>query len=348
MQSQENVRISQDAIRSVLNVIEPAIRRAGFGIHPALAFDFKVYPATPCTGTATVCQRDNVDTTDKLVFLARNQRYSLTTPLTGNAWLYQGSSGGLQVAARAGDRFRKGQLMYVVCSSVSDSAVVTLSANVSVENAGVTTLPLESGTDQYHQQSRLSTAACYAAGLGTSSMVFTLDRYHYYVSSFTDSAGVTTPWLMLDTGKDENGDDALDAKDHLPIAEGIEDFQVAYMMNSKSGYQAPDAGNRDWLFGNAGATAEEPNPALTAPTIDASIDDASRYTAHPANVRAVRVTFTARARLPADAPVGAADAASPIENRTQDSLPATGRYRRFVFSTTVTVPNMESRRLTVF
>src|SRR5207249_4682886 len=62
-------------------------------------------------------------------------------------------------------------------------------------------------------------------------VMFLVDRYHYLVQSYN---GV--PWLVLDTGRDENQngttpENGADLNDYIPLAQGVEDLQFAYVLN---------------------------------------------------------------------------------------------------------------------
>src|SRR5205814_6989044 len=123
------------------------------------------------------------------------------------------------------------------------------------------------------------------------------NRYRYFVTTLNGE-----PWLMLDRGLDYNQNgttpDNGDQADYIPIAHGVEDMQISYLLrpNPAPPPTAPDNG-ADWIIGNTAGIAEEPDPTASAPTQDKLDSDVSRFTLHPANIRGVRIRLTVRSLL---------------------------------------------------
>lgn len=347
MQSQERAREVQDNARTAQVMMERTLRHAGFGVEPPIAFDFESYPALPCTSPP--CLRDRVDAPDKLVFYARNPRYGMLGGLpVGRAWAYMGASGNLQLMAREGDHFARGQVLAVVCDGATSVAYVTVNATVTVESAGEVNLALQpapgttgSPENRFHQQEMLGTVPCFATGVGGGTLIFQVDRYHYFIHEFANANGEVTPWLMLDTGIDENGDGQVTELDWLPVAEGVEDLQVEYLMNVSDTDTAPDE-DEDWVYGNTPGLFEQPDVLAAAPQYTDPMRSPLRFSGHPANIRAVRFHLQLRttraggAEQPGDAPEARG-------NRTAASLGEPGAFRRMTVSSTVQTPNMQSR-----
>jgi hypothetical protein len=204
-------------------------------------------------------------------------------------------------------------------------------------------------------------AACFGApgNVAAGVSLFLIDRYRYAIASFNG-----TPWLVLDTGLDLIGSgttpDAGDANNLIPIAQGVEDMQIAYSLQPGTTYgiAAPDS-NTNWVIGDQAGTQEEPDPTLTAPLYATPISDPSRYNKHPGNVHAIRVSLGIRSLQsdPTQSPSWAGDpilpfnadtlATFPRENR--NAQPATvGRFKRFSVQSNVFLRNMDSRSPFIF
>ena len=126
-------------------------------------------------------------------------------------------------------------------------------------------------------------AGCYLTG---GAFLFLIDQYHYYVTTLNNE-----PWLVLDNGIVY--DTVTPANNLIPVARGVEDMQVAYLLGPTAG-TAPDS-NHDWVVGNnqTVVTAEEPDPTQAKP-----INGAANGTMHPGNIRGVRVTMVVRSPIP--------------------------------------------------
>lgn len=342
MAGQESVRRVQQSARAAAEVLERAVRRAGFGVDPWLAFDFVNYPAQPCEG-ATVCPRDLVDGPDRLVFYARNPRYAMGEEgPTGAAWWYSAATeDSLTLVARAGDVFRQGRVLQILCDGATESTYVSVADNVTAEADGDVVLPLEPiSPAPFHRQDVLLDTPCFSGGAGGPTLAVEIDRFHFFVRALPSEDGESVPWLLLDTGLDENGDGEVDENDWHPVGEGIEDLQVAYVMNASDAVVAAD-GNRDWVFGNTPAVQETPLAAAAAPRYQDAPQAAVRFNAHPANIRAVRFTLTARG-VTDEAQGATIEVARAAENRTTASLPETP-HKRFSLGQLVSTPNLQSR-----
>nr|WP_255449889.1 MULTISPECIES: PilW family protein [Myxococcaceae] len=131
--------------------------------------------------------------------------------------------------------------------------------------------------------------------------------------------------------------------DYDPVAADVENFQVAYVMNRpRTGAATPvDGTGGNWILGDDPATDNDlPLTTATAPTFDTGYDDSARFSRHPANVRAVRVSFTVRsARKESTGRI--AFAPQTLENQTLSGA-ADGYYRLSV-TTSVRVPNLAAR-----
>lgn len=360
-------RAGQEIARDATLTLERTLRRAGFGIDPRVAFDMRTFKC------ASVPCRDKTDGSDELVFVARTARYRIDPTggtctdangcPQGQAWRASSvTATSLVLKGRAGDRFRRGQLLQLLCPGSTINTMATVSVTTGALAAdGLIAVNLTTAVAGDPYQSNVFTDACYSSGAVT---VFAVDRFRYYVDA---SYGV--PYLMLDTGVDQSANNVIGAEDLIPIARGVEDLQVAYVLNDSPNFTAPDNGT-DWVVGNTSGTVEEPDPTIANPPDYQTIDeDARRYTRHPANIRAVRVSLGVRSLRPDPGPpsgwagdtfgpVDTTGAATARENRNAYTEYApdadsarTGvqpRLRRYQARTTVSVRNLGSRALFLF
>lgn len=373
-------RESSQTARAALTEMESSLRRVGFGVEPRFAIDMRYYqcPTVPC--------RDSATGPDELVFVARNPNYqwhpngesgctATNGCYLGNAWQvvdFSGTTnvGTVTIAARAGDFFQKGREVMITCANGASATMARVSGLTPTANGGlgaagnlpITLMPQSVGNPYLDNN---MSAACFgtpgnvAAGVS----LFLIDRYRYAITTFSDG----TPWLVLDTGLDLNNSGFLPdsaAPEHLnnliPIAQGVEDLQIAYALQPGTTYgiAAPDS-NTNWVIGDQAGTQEEPDPTLTAPLYATPISDPSRYNKHPGNVHAIRVSLGIRSLQsdPTQPPAWAGDpilpfnpdtlATFPRENR--NAQPATvGRFKRFSVQSNVFLRNMDSRSPFIF
>ncbi|HSP77358.1 MAG TPA: prepilin-type cleavage/methylation domain-containing protein, partial [Myxococcaceae bacterium] len=139
-----------------------------------------------------------------------------------------------------------------------------------------------------------------AAEGGESPVLVKVVRSGFYVASFDDDGDAATPggtpYLMLHRGVDLNDDGRIDGDDATPIAVGVEQLQVAYILNTVGraepllvGVNDPVPWGESWNLG----TPEEERPRLEDP-----YGSPRRLTRHPANIRQVRLTLVARSTKP--------------------------------------------------
>ena len=295
-------RIAADAARDTFLDMEPAIRRAGFGLDPRYAFDFAYYacPAANC--------RDSVTGPDNIVFYARNPNYTYTVNgatapdgtvcgsasgcVSGNAYkvTITNAAGAYTVNAdlRTGavTPFRMGQVVQFICPNAAAVTMGTLSANPGGQ-AGIVTMSLAATPTTAPASSDATRANGFAANgcfVASGVIMVPVDRYHYLIQQYS---GV--PWLVLDTGTDIDGSGTVDVNDYLPIAPGVEDVQFAYLLNvnapavtvggappsapPQKGPDAPSAGGvpaGNWVIGDyftgsgtsATGTVEQPDATV--------------------------------------------------------------------------------------
>jgi type IV pilus assembly protein PilW len=373
-------RAAQSSARSALAFVEQRLATAGYGMDAPLAFDFQYYPAAPCPALApTGCPRDSVSGSDELVFYARNPRYwvpldrSGAVQPSGNAWRVTGLSGSsITLSARAGDHFEKGRILQLVCQNGSSYAYVTLAASVPKQAGptGVTiTLVPSVATNPFLRQDAAvaDTSGCFTGG---GARAFLIDRFRFHVRPVAvgGNEGVR-PYLVLDTGLDAHND-GPDEAEEIVVAEGIESFQVGYVMtNSALTPRGTTPGTQITL--TAGATGAASANGLTTLQYPGLVNPgqweylptswyryavgptpmvaSERLTDHQANIRAVRIVIVARGPDP-DPVLGRPDVLLPIlnQNALPSWIPASTPYSRARVETTVPVRNMVARAMNDF
>jgi type IV pilus assembly protein PilW len=387
LQALDLSREASNAARDAMLSLQETIGRAGYGVDPRYAFDFKSYncpdPANPC--------RDRFDFPDQIVFVSRDPDYnwagtpesqvpgcSTSAPCTGHAWLVRSfDATHVTVAAAAGDTFLKGQVVQIACAQGRSPTMGQVATTIKAASATDLAITLENqdANNPYRFNVPGAHDACFDnANSGVS--LFLVNRYRYHVATVNGE-----PWLMLDRGLDYNqnnttaevtGGGTPDTADEIPIARGVEDMQIAYLLRpDPTGVNAaPDKpnGGGDWIIGNAPATVEEPDPSKPAP-ISAwnpsvpppggppDADDAAvRFNTNPANIRGVRIRLTVRS-LRQDItqastwfgdPATPPDGSTSIENRTDFVVVTLGHFRRYFTSVSVATLNLASKNPFIF
>ncbi len=273
--SSQRLRAAQSSGRAALLFVEDKLRIAGFGMDPALAFDFRFYNGT-CPADVGTCRRDAVDANDELVFYARNPNYWVPSDTTadpvGRAWRVPAgtpiTASALTIHAHANDTIPVGQILAVVCPGGRYYAYVTVGATFtqgSTEGDAPITLAAADAANPFKRQdlaispgsstpayfnsavtaaaSTIVAADCFSSG---QARVFQIDRYRFHVKpvqvgTWPDGKKKYDPYLMLDMGIDTNADTQIDENDEMVVAEGIEIMQVAYTL-ANSGLPTPTVG----------------------------------------------------------------------------------------------------------
>lgn len=356
-------REASNAARDAMLSLQGTIGRAGYGINPLYAFDFRSYNCNNYTGptTATNACRDKVDNPDELVFVERDPNYywagtanstvqgcdDINAPCTGHAWqvtdFTNSSPYKVKINARNNDKFSFGQVVQITCAKGQAPTMGTVTA-VTGTPPGVVTLTLQDPVTNNHYTDNIQTGAdpCFGApgSVAAGTTMFLVNRYRYFVMNIVPQTpqgappGQPEPWLMLDRGLDFNGNGTTpehvtnatpnggDSADLIPIAHGVEGFQVSYLLRPSGGtWPAPDS-NQNWAIGDDSGVVEEPDPFAAAPAQSTLDTDQTRFTKHPANIRGVRIRLTVRSLQPdLSAPTTFAGdipnpGSLPIENRS--------------------------------
>jgi type IV pilus assembly protein PilW len=379
MQALDLSREASNAARDAMLSMQQTIGRAGYGVDPRYAFDFRSY-SCPSWTAAAPC-RDKINGPDEIVFVSRDPNYywagtpsstvsgcDPTAPCTGHAWQVTAfDTTHVTISANAGDKFLKGQIVEMVCAQGRNPTMGRMAGNQTAASASALQLTLDpiAAGNPYRTNIPASHDACFdQAGVS----LFLVNRYRYHIATVNGD-----PWLMLDRGLDYNQNGTTpevvssgspDTADEIPIAHGVEGMQIAYLLQpSTTGVAAPDS-DGDWVLGNAAGTIEEPDPTVTAPvsswntnpTTPIDGDTAAvRFNKNPANIRGVRIRLTVRS-LRQDITQPTAWAGDPavaagstaIEDRNDFTAVALGRYRRFFSSVSVATPNLGSKDPFIF
>jgi type IV pilus assembly protein PilW len=377
LQALDLSREASNAARDAMLSMQENIGRAGYGIDPRFAFDFRNY-SCPSWAAATPC-RDKINGPDEIVFVTRDPNYywggtpssivagcSSSAPCSGHAWPVTAfDATHVTVTAVAGDTFLKGQLVQMACAKGQNPTMGRVASTFKANAAGDLQLTLDAAVagDAYRTNIAATHDACFdIAGVS----LFLVNRFRYHVATMNGE-----PWLMLDRGLDYNQNGTTpevlsggtpDTADEIPIARGVEDMQISYLLRpSATGVAAPDNG-QDWVIGDTAGTLEEPDPTATAPNsawaATGPVDGdaaAVRFNMHPANIRGIRIRLTVRSlRQDITQPTpwlgdpAVADGSTAIENQNDFTAVALGRYRRFFSSVTVTTPNLGSKDPFIF
>ncbi len=364
-------RGAQGSARAAMEFIEQRVSLAGYGMDASLAFDFDRYTAAPCPSVAAPCVRDSVNGNDELVFYARNPNYWVPDVSTGeprgNAWrILSLGSGSVSVSARAGDEFVKGRILQAVCKSATKYAYFTVNETIAVTDDGTATIQLASSvtSNPFKRQDTAlpSVDGCFTNG---EARVFLIDRYRFHVRPVS-AVGGYQPYLVLDTGLDANGD-GPDEGEEIIVAEGIESFQVGYVMTNTALTPRGTVPGTAIVFtqGASGATTGNGMTTLLFPgTVDPGLSEyrptswygyaagppapTARLTDHQANIRAVRIAIVARGPQPEPTGAGAPVEIPLLNQNAAPSWFGTSPYARSRVDTTVLVRNMVSRGMNDF
>ncbi len=329
----------QSNARQSLSFLERNLRMAGYGVDPdraVIAYDSydaandqqaQGFPDAFVIHWRDALFRRNVLSVDPTTITLPN-----TEPLT--------------------ETMRRGQILMVICApNPSPTTVDDVIANANPPHAFVTVstaTPTSISLDQtppagapnspthgpgrlFHEQAMLSAPIpCFHSAAHPPQVVM-IHRAAFYVAMFHmdgNPANPGTPFLMMHQGLDMpstasiTGDGNIDANDAVPVAEGIEQLQVAYILDTSvdpaiDPDQTPTLLGVDTLMDAAhyGENWEQINPDPTTglptgwffnPFKPGSLNRkynptelAQKHMAdHPANIRQVRLTLVARSAVP--------------------------------------------------
>ena len=357
LQGRDLSRQANGSAREATQFLDATLRTTGFGVDPRWAIDMTYRCATqPC--------RDSTTGPDELVVVSRDPRYRYQAQgegtcaaaagcFTGDAWPITAATANppsLTVIFQPGTSLEAGRVVLAMCAGGQNPVMLTLGTSVGLSSASP---PTNVVINQFSTDASLgpynATGSLLTCHGQPGAAMFLLDRSRFFVQTLDG-----TPWLMLDTGRDLDGDGVLppaDQDDLIPVAKNVLDLQVAYALDPCGGYPAGPDDDGDWVIGDTKGRQEEPLRVTTpaAPTYGTASNDPARCTTlSPANVRAIRISLRLRSDR-ADHSRGqgwTGDVLTSPENRT-GTLNVPG-YRLFSTQLDVTLRNMSSTASFIF
>ncbi|PTL81444.1 PilW family protein [Vitiosangium sp. GDMCC 1.1324] len=289
-QAHASRRAVQSSVRQALGFVERHVRNAGYGVDPdraILAYD--------SFDAASNAHGDGFP--DGITVHSRDLYFRRLATEVGSDYL--------RFDRELQRPLRKGEILLVLCPGAIRYAYVTVGETAPVKATSVkldtTPVPVDSPSGPpgalFHEQAQLAEDCFHDM---EPPVVVKVERASFYVAAFDDDGNPatpgTTPYLMLHRGVDINGDGSIDEADATPIAVGIEQLQVAYILNTLGDTPPPLVGVDDAVpWGESWSTG---TPEEDRPRLDDAYASPRRLGSHPANIRQVRLTFVARSTRP--------------------------------------------------
>src|SRR5690606_22055834 len=134
-----------------------------------------------------------------------------------------------------------------------------------------------------------------------------------------------------------------DPDDLLPLLPGIEELQLAYLMNRVPGAAAVDT-NSNFVVGDDPASdPEQPDDSQPAPDYRDGSEEPSRRNRHPPSSRSLRLSLVIRAeRADPSRPPGTTGDPLPLFENSTRALAGPDRFRRLAVRSTVLTRNLNS------
>jgi len=361
-------RALQETGRMALGAISQDLRVAGYGVEPAMVFDFGQMTNVPmerapqvpgktvtfggdasgstgfACGSAVTC-RDSIAGPDELAFQYRNPAFNhLITAVP--------SATSIEIAGPLLQPIRAGQVLQAICFSGNMVWAYVRAASevaINLDPAARIRIPLQPGValEYPHQNDALAPGtgdSCFANGtVNGGAHLFEMERIRYFVQSY-DAAGQVVAWnsagsrpyLMLDRGlRSADGAPLLDV-----VSPDVEDLQVSYVFPLAAVDVQVAGSTAGTQVDNSDTGIDFTPPGGIFPTYAAARLSVVRASHFPSNIRAVRVAMVVRS--PSPDPDQAAQDVPAAGNRPAVAAGDPG-YRRTVFETSVAIPNMESR-----
>ena len=355
-------RSLQETGRIALDEIAANVRLAGFGIDPALAFDFgaqavvnmdraptgAAVSAASLACTSAVTCRDSTTGPDELVLAYRNPafvRALAAAPPAGGA--------SLTIAGPLRSPLYRNQVLQVICFGGSQRwAYVTVGQYVAPSaNAQITVSLATAAGDQIPFQNGYLSDPCFQAvapqgaspaAFAAAAKVYKVDRFRYHVASYDASGNVVAsgtagarPYLMLDQGLRDGSSNAVTTV----VAPDVEDLQLAYVLPNSATAPTQLVGATTGTAISAGVGGIDLAPAGGSPAFSDAGGSARRTSQHPGNIRAVTISVVARSPEP---DLRVPDASLPAAGN-RDVRAGPPNYRRQLFETTAAVRNTDAR-----
>lgn len=374
-QAHASRRAIQSNARQSMAFIARHLRNAGYGVNP----DRAILPYDSFDADDGLLGTVKGGYPDALVTHSRDPLFRRTTT----------AATATQLTVDAPVSLPQGQILLVLCRGNSafttneHHAFVTVgtrvenSPNILLDTTAPSSAPnspIAQPGRLFHEQARLDSHTCY-----DSAQVVRINRAAFYVASFPDTGSARNmPYLMMHQGIDLNRDNQINVADAIPIAEGIEQMQVAYILNAYDEPTDPPAVyplvlgvNEDPMLPDTHRGENWEQNDRTGPPalgerwyLGPPPDSRLRTRNNSANIAQVRVTLVARSSVPepqhpGDNLLTAAEGAEmtgigvpwrQLENlslslpttETEDFTPSGGHYYRTILRQTITPKNMSS------
>lgn len=312
-QSTREVQQMQSNARSALDNLEFLIMEAGFGLTSSVNYttgnnltdvpgqegiDFNTSdPAYTCT------QCMNNGTSDRLVFLSRDPSQLGFIVGTSSNGLYFTSQG----VASPGFNLKAGNIVFILDANRINHAIMQLASDPVINNIGgmqVTGITFSSGSSFYNEPSTWS--VMYSQF--NNGYIMPVNVYQVYI----DQSNPLHPTLMLNINGINNGSSSV----NVPIAQDVEDFQLAFIMNNGTVLN----GTNGWPV-TVSQTQLVSNPMSN----------------NSSNIMAIRIDIVTRTDTPV--PNGSYEPILPLEDHIGTSGPPDG-YMRRLYTVTINLPDL--------
>jgi type IV pilus assembly protein PilW len=305
-QSLAGRRDSQSSARMGLTMIEDKLRLAGYGVDPNLAIT-----AYDSWDAETTDLAGDTKRPDAIVIHQRDPSFQRT--------IESAMAGSIQFSVPLNPPgLMPGQILLALCSGARTYTYVTVKdqAKPNEKTVSLLTAPQDIASPVGFPESRFRGLSptiddpCFDTG---DARLVKVDRYAFFVAAFDEDRNAATPklpFLMMHRGLDVSGpagvpDNVVDINDAVPIAPGVEQLQIAYVMNTRPADPVvvlgvdPTGNDRvpppdDVAAAALGMTAWDLD--ATRPRWGDSYLHANRFTSNPANIRQVRVTLVSRSK----------------------------------------------------
>lgn len=338
-QLQAQSKTAVEGGRIATDYLERMVRMAGYGLDPRLAFDFRTanlpsnlkdnFAFVPAAGSTA-----QPFFTDDLAFRYRDPTF-LRRGLIN--WPTLELDPADPAKATFGRALRAGQPIMLVCPGGSNWFMGVLTADVApgavAAQVGFYPNPPALGADT----NLTAEPECVQDTAGQQAYVMLVQERRVRI---IDQGGRSFLVVFNSLNLPVN------SLDFDPLAVDVENFQVAYVMNAAGTTTPPVAAdiNNNWVFADGIAEASLPDPAAIAPEMEAAYANPDRFTAHPANIRSVRVSIGTRSA----GQLGQKQTFERVALENFQPPPLAGNeafYYRSIIQTTIRTGNLLSRAM---
>ena len=343
--NESQTRSAVEGGRTALAFIERNLKLAGYGIEPQYAFDVGVVPGFSSQGkdnygipapvtpnqTPLPVPVSSGYLTDDLAFRYRD-------PYFVRRGTASATESGFATSEPLGRGFPRGTAFIIACPGGGQRSWFRSTADVAPADSSVPLAAYGSG------QNAAPVMALDCIGQGGLDGPYLMHLREFRFRVFQDNNRAFLGFVPnLSTSVS-----AFPANGEV-LAADVEEFQLSYVMNrpfptsAHVGLAAPDTGGNWIMADQPGETGNATLPSIIdpMPKLDDPYESANRYNRHPANIRAVQVSFSVRsARKRASKGEGYIRGA--VENGPSGGTAGDGYFRSWM-SSSVRTANMTSR-----